>query len=261
MPKQLRVKMLLGVLVLACVGAPRANAADKRDEKALEIAHRMMREMGGEHGWDSVHLIRFDFKVVSNGKVMLDRHHLWDKATGRYRLETKTKDGREEVVLFNSGTKEGKVYVGGKQVEGAEASKDLKSAYAAYINDMYWLAEPWKWLDPGVNLKYEGTRERGGETYDVVHLTFGHVGLTPGDQYWAYVSRKSHLMTHWQYLLQNGKRGSWDWQYGDYGGIKLARNHISADKKTEINMGDVEVLSSVDDAYFTDPGHMLSELK
>ncbi len=255
------VKGLVALWVLVCFGAPRANAESGHDAKAVEIAHAMMQAMGGENGWNSVRVVRFDFEVIANGKTVVDRHHLWDKETGQYRLETKTKDGRHEVALFNVNTKEGKVYIAGKRVEGAQAEKDLKDAYAAYINDMYWLAEPWKWLDPGVNLKYVGTRRRGDETYDVVQLTFGHVGLTPGDEYWDYVSKKNHLMTHWEYRLQSGQRGSWDWEYGDYGGIKLAENHVSADKKTEINMGDVQVLNNVDGAFFTDPAHMLSELK
>ncbi len=260
MQKQARVGVLLALMVLA--GAPlRAGAQEKHDSKAVEIAHAMMQAMGGENGWNSVHVVRFDFKVIAEGKTVLNRHHLWNKDTGQYRLETKTKDGREEVALFNVQSKEGKVYFNGKQAEGAKAAAALKDAYAAYINDMYWLAEPWKWLDPGVNLKYDGTRQRGGETCDVVHLSFGHVGLTPGDQYWAYVSRKSHLMTHWEYHLQSGQKGSWDWQYGNYDGVMLAKNHVSADKQTEINMGDVEVLKSVDDAYFADPGRMLSGLK
>jgi hypothetical protein len=261
MLRQARAGVVLAFLVLVFVASPRAKAADKRDAKAVEIAHAMMQAMGGENGWDSVHFVRFDFKVIANGKAVLDRHHLWDKYSGRYRLETKTKDGREEVVLFNTGTKEGKVYLAGKEVEGGEAKKDLKDAYGAYINDMYWLAEPWKWLDPGVNLKYLGTRKRGKESYDVVQLTFNHVGLTPGDEYTDYISRESHLMTHWEYHLQGGQKGSWDWEYGTYGGIMLAKTHVSTDKKNEINMGDVRVLGTVDDAYFTDPGRMLSELK
>ena len=261
MQRQAWTKGLVALAVLICVGAPRAKAQDKRDDKAVEVAHAMMQAMGGEQGWASVHMVRFDFKVIADGKVVLNRHHLWDKDTGRYRLETKTKKGQEEVVLFNVNTKEGKVDIDGKPVEGAEAAAALKNAYAAYINDMYWLAEPWKWLDPGVNLKYVGARKRGQETYDVVQLTFGRVGLTPGDEYWAYVSRKSHLMAYWEYRLQSGQKGSWDWEYGDYDGIKLAKTHVSADKKTEINMGKVQVCDAVDGAFFTNPAHMLSELK
>jgi hypothetical protein len=44
-------------------------------------------------------------------------------------------------------------------------------------------------------------------------------------------------------------------------GVKLASNHLSSDRKSTINMGDVRILETVDDAFFTDPTHMLSSLK
>lgn len=256
--KALEVLAVLG-LVLGRVGPARAE--DHKDAKAVELAHAMMQAMGGENGWNSAHFVRFDFDVVKGGKTVMGRSHLWDKFTGRYRLESKTKDGKSEVVLFNSGTKDGSVYVEGKKVEGAEAKKELDDAYGAFINDMYWMAEPWKWLDPGVNLKYLGEKKLGGKPFDEVELTFGHVGLTPGDMYHAYVSRDSHLMTHWEFKLQGGETGTWNWQYTESGGIKLAKTHTSEDGKTEISMGDVRVLSHADDAFFTDPSHNLSGLK
>jgi hypothetical protein len=119
---------------------------------------------------------------------------------------------------------------------------------------------PWKWLDPGVNLKYIGKKPCGSEQCDVVELTFNHVGLTPGDRYDAFISPSSHLMTHWEYTLQSHDKGAWDWDYGQYASIKLASNHTNA-KQMSISMGDVKVLDSVDDAYFSDPNHSLSDLK
>ena len=120
---------------------------------------------------------------------------------------------------------------------------------------------PWKWFATGVNLKYLGSQKHGGETADVVELTFGHVGLTPGDMYHAFISQKSHLMDYWEYTLQSKEKGAWYWQYGDYKSVKLASNHVSSDHKATINMGDVRVLDAVEDAYFTDPSRVLSGLK
>ncbi|MGH9470319.1 MAG: hypothetical protein ACRD1N_08255 [Terriglobia bacterium] len=252
---------VLGVLILATVVSVQAGAQDHKDPKAVEIANTMQNAMGGLANWQKARFVRFDFIVKNGSKTMLDRSHLWDKWNGRYRLEEKTKDGKSEVVLFNSANKEGSVYIDGNTVQGDEASKDLQQAYAAYINDSWWLAMPWKWLYPGSNLKYLGERRRGHELFDVVELTFNSVGLTPGDMYHAWVSRQSHLMTHWDYVLQSHKRGSWDWEYTETNGIKLASNHVSADHRTQISMGDVRVLDSVDDAFFTDPSHTLRELQ
>jgi hypothetical protein len=223
----------------------------KQDPKAVEIAQSMMQAMGGQDAWNAARYLRFDFKVGIGGETKADRSHLWDKHTGRYRLEDKNK-----VVLMNLADKQGTVYVDGKKVEASDAAKALKAAYGAYINDFYWLAMPWKWMDSGVNLKYLGRKPQG----DAVVLTFGKVGLTPGDRYQAFVSPKSHLMTHWEYVLQSGDKGSWDWQYGDHGGVKLASTHTSPPDK-RIDMGDVRILKDVDSALFTDPVRKLSDLK
>ena len=252
-------------LVFSCAilfGAVCVRGEDsKADAKALEIAQTMMKAMGGQDAWNAAHFIRYDFKVTAGGKTVAERSHLWDKHGGRYRLEQKNKAGENQVVLFNTATKEGTVYINHKKIDGEEAAKALKDAYGTYINDMYWLSMPWKWMDAGVHLKYAGTQQRGGAPFDVVQLSFDKVGLTPGDQYKAYVSPASHLMTHWEYTLQSGNKGSWDWEYVDAGGgVKLASNHTSEDGKS-INMGTVRVVGTVADEYFTDPSRTLQTLK
>ena len=244
---------------LILIGPNVSRSDHRRDAKAEEIARTMMQAMGGEKAWYAAHCVRYDFKVNAGGKMVVDRSHLWDKMTGRYRLEEKTKDGKLRVVLFNTGDQHGSAYVDGKKLEGKAGAKAVKDAYEAFINDMYWLAMPWKWMDAGVNLQYLGAKTRGKESGDMVRLTFDHVGLTPGDRYDAFVSSQSHLMTHWDYKLQDGEKGSWDWQYGDYGGIKLGKNHKG--DKMSIDMGDVRVMDQVDDALFTDPTRTLSALK
>ncbi len=250
------LRLLLGILACGALWA-----AD-RDPKAEEIGKAMMQAMGGENAWKAVHYIRYDFKVSKEGKALSERSHLWDKWGGRYRLESK-KEGKSELVLFSNINKKegGAAYRDGRKVEGAEADKLILNAYGAWINDMYWLTMPWKWMDDGVKLKYLGPKTRGGETYDVVELTFGKVGMTPGDMYNAYVSQKTHMMEHWEYTLQSKQKGSWDWRWGDAGGgVKLPMDHTN-DQKMSINMGAARVLAKVDDAFFTDAGHDLAQLK
>lgn len=245
-------------LAIFCGSIIYADKAEAPDAKANGIAQAMMQAMGGQDAWMRAHFVRFDFRVTAGGKVVVDRSHLWDKQSGRYRLESKTKDGRPSVTLFNVADRQGTAYVDGKKLEGTAAAQALKDAYGTFINDMYWLAMPWKWLDAGVHLKYLGNKTRGGAAYDVVQLTFGKVGLTPGDRYEAYVSPRSHLMEHWEYTLQNGQKGSWDWEYTTTGGIKLASNHTSADGKS-IHMGDVKVMNTADEALFTNPATALRQ--
>jgi hypothetical protein len=250
-----RIAIVCG-LALFCTPLESAGPADS---KANEIAQAMMQAMGGQDAWNRARFIRYDFRVNAGGKSVADRAHLWDKQTGRYRLEGATKEGQHQIVLFNTGTKQGVVYQDGKKLDGAASAAAIKQAYGSFINDMYWLAMPWKWTEAGVHLKYLGKRKHGSQEFDVVRLTFDKVGLTPGDRYEAFVSPTSHLMEHWEYTLQNGSKGSWDWEYTTTGGIKLASNHTSPDRS--INMGDVRVLEAVDDAFFSDPTRMLATLK
>jgi len=254
------------VAVLLLVVGPRLRAeGESRDPKSVEVTRAMMKAMGGEEAWNSAHFVRFDFKVKEGGKLVEDNAHLWDRKDGRYRFEHATKDGKRLVVLFRIADyerdKAGEAYLDGKKLEGDAARKAVDDAYGSYINDSWWLCMPWKWFATGVNLKYLGPQKHAGETADVVELTFGHVGLTPGDMYHAFVSQKSHLMDYWEYTLQSKEKGAWDWQYGDYNGVKLARNHVSADRKDTINMGDVRILNAVEDAYFADASQSLARLK
>ena len=238
------------------LGAPTGSP----DSKAEEVAHVMMQAMGGQDAWNQARFVRFDFRVSIDGKLVADRAHLWDKQTGRYRIEDKTKEGQSRVALFNVGNQQGFVYVDGKRPDDLAALSALKEAYGAFINDLYWLAMPWKWMDPGVHLKYLGKKRNGAEEFDVVELAFESVGLTPGDRYQAFVSPRSHLMEHWKYTLQSGQKGAWDWQYITTAGVKLGSNHTSAGGKS-INMGGVRILKAVDDSFFADPNRKLTELK
>ena len=92
----------------------------KQDPKAVEIAKSMMQAMGGQDAWNAARYLRFDFKVSIGGDTKVNRSHLWDKQTGRYRLKQKNK-----VVLMNLADKQGTVYVDGKKVERPDAAKAL----------------------------------------------------------------------------------------------------------------------------------------
>ena len=94
------------------------NVAD-----AVEVATAMHRAMGGMDAWNAAHFVRFDFKVSIGGESKADRSHLWDKQTGRYRLDQKNR-----VVLMNLANKQGTVYVDGKKLEGPDAAKAIEQA-------------------------------------------------------------------------------------------------------------------------------------
>ena len=215
-----------------------------------------MEAMGGLEAWNNARFVQFSFRVGKDGDFAVDRQHLWDKWEGRYRFEQTTREGVKQIVLFNVNTKQGEVYADGEKLSSEAAAEAVERAHGAFINDMYWLAMPWKWLDSGVNLSYLGEKEYKGRPCDVVELSFDGVGLTPGDRYQGFVDRESGLMTHWEYALESDRTGSWDWEYLDAGGVKLAKTHLNEEGR-EINMGAVQVNDSIDESLFSDPAKSL----
>lgn len=243
-------RILPAMLIALCLaGALTAQTTSS----AADVANQVMQALGGKEAWDSTHFLRFTFA----GR----RTHHWDKWSGRHRVEGQTPEGQKYVVLHNINTREGEAWVDGRKVEGADLKTWLDRGYGAWVNDTYWLLMPYKLQDPGVNLTHEGTEQLDGNTYDKLHLSFGNVGLTPGDEYWAWINRDTHLMDRWAYLLQAApgeqratEPTAWRWQgWQKFGKIMLAptRAQVTGDRKLELS--DIAVFDTLPDSVFTSP--------
>jgi hypothetical protein len=222
--------------------------------KAIEIAGKTMEALGGETAWNNTHFLRFTFAVEREGKTLVSRDHTWDKWTGRYRLDGTNKEGQKFTVLMNVNTKEGRAQQEGKPVLGEDLKKLLESAYGTWVNDTYWLLMPYKMMDPGVVLAYDGEMKAEGGEWDKVRLTFEKVGLTPKDKYWAFVNRKTGLVDRWDFVLNGESKppSSFTWDgWKKYGNVMLAPDRKSKDG-TRIYFPMLEVKDAVPDAAFTD---------
>ena len=248
--------LLLSCLVLGSgLGVPPALAR-AADARAAAMADRVMQALGGTEAWNKTRYLRFDFAVDRGGKNVMRRSHTWDKWTGRYRLEATTREGEAYLVLLNIGSKDGRAWLKGAELQGDEARKYLEQAYAAWVNDTYWLLMPYKMKDPGVALAVDGEESKGGETWDKLRLTFDNVGLTPKDKYWAYVNRKTGLVDRWDYVLKGERKPptTFTWQnWKKYGNVMLADDRRNPADDARIYFPVLEVPGSLPDVLFTAP--------
>lgn len=241
-----RFTVALSVLLLTGAGvwAPAAHA--EADAQAQKVIKRLWQGLGGKKAWQETHYIRFTFA----GR----RTHFWDRYTGRHRLTGKTKDGKTYLVLDNIQTQKGRVWLDGKEITGEQAAKFLKLSYAAWVNDTYWLLMPYKLENPGVHVTYDGKKKVGPSKDDVLHLSFGKVGLTPGDQYWVYVSPATGLVDRFTYHLQGHQKGTWNWlDWQRYGGIMLSPKRTRVDGKGELDLANIKVFDQLPDSVFNSP--------
>jgi hypothetical protein len=232
--------------------APPPAAADHgtADPEAAALAARVVEFLGGEPAWSQARFIRFGFA----GR----RHHEWDRASGRHRVEAPTPEGETSVVVHDLDSREGRAWVDGEEVTGERAAELLENAYAAWVNDTYWLLMPYKLRDPGVTLTHAGSRALDGHAYEVLHLSFAGVGLTPGDRYWAYVDPESGRMDYWAFHLESMPADAepvlWRWDdWQTYGGIRLAsrRQQVGGDRLLELSP--IEVSAEVPAQAFAAP--------
>ncbi|MGH9380468.1 MAG: hypothetical protein ACRD2Z_07625 [Thermoanaerobaculia bacterium] len=233
-------------------GAAQGQAGDA-DPQARELAQRTTGAMGGREAFDGIRLLHFTWQVERGDEIVAEREHWWDRATGDYRVDLHIGSGAPAVVLLNLRTREGRAFAQGSRLAGEEEEALVERAYGAYINDSYWLLMPWKWLEPGVRLEWQGERAVDGRTYEVAVLSFvSGTGLTSGDRYWAWVDPATGLMDRWQYVLQQedgspGDQPPTTWIWSDWrpsGGVLFARERrlLDGDAPAAIHFPVVEAI-------------------
>ena len=219
-----------------------------------DVIDRVWKGAGGRKVWEESRFLSFDFAPQREGKTLANRSHLWDRYTGDYRFETKTPENKNLLILFNINTQKGNSFLDGKVLPDSTNIKEIKKAYAYFINDSYWLFAPLKLEDKGVNVTLKDSEIIDGKEHDVLHLTFGKVGLTPGDQYWLYIDRDNGQVNRWKFLLEGEKEpGIFNWtNYKDLGGgLKLSTRKEEINQKIAITFPVASVLISVDRQKFT----------
>ncbi|MFQ5572195.1 MAG: hypothetical protein ACE5G0_21170, partial [Rhodothermales bacterium] len=220
---------------------------------------------GGPAAWSALPYLRFNFAVSVEGTRRRTIRHLWDRRTGDYRVEMRGPGGEPYIILFNINTRQGQAYWGDTPLDSTDTAEKIAEAYQRFINDTYWLLVPFKLFDPGVHRAY--VADSSDAEADVLHLSFGDVGLTPGDQYWLYVDKESGRLAQWSYVLQ-GSEGLpprsfvWD-EYEEHitpsGSLFFAARKRAVGRPNAIYTDAIGTPLEVPEGIFSDPAIRLDE--
>lgn len=251
------VRNAVAAALLSLIATPTLHAeGEKRDAAAVEAARKEMAAHGGAR-WEAARYFRFDFVVEFPGRKASFSHY-WDRYTGRYRVDVPGEKGYTAYFDVNAPKDLGKAVIlkNGARLTGDEAAKILASAYGRFINDSYWLLAPLKVLDPGVNLADEGEADFGGQKAHVIRLSFGDVGLTPGDVYKHFLDPATGRMLGWEYQLQGSEPPPTRWTWTDLkevGGLLLSTRKVHPDGTKTIRFDNLAVSGTVDEAALKPP--------
>lgn len=212
-PMHASASALLSTLLVALLALGACTAAPESEADAL--ARRIADASGGPAAWNALDVLRFDFVVVRDTAEVMRARHLWDRRTGRYRVEWPVGQDSVAVAVFDADAFDpeapsGLAGINGAALEGEARATRLAQAYRRFINDTYWLLAPLKTRDPGVTRAL--APDSATATTEVLALSFEGVGLTPGDRYWLHADRASGRLVAWTYLLENDSVAvRWTW--------------------------------------------------
>ncbi|MEM1416317.1 MAG: hypothetical protein AAGH15_15520 [Myxococcota bacterium] len=199
----------------------------------VALAHRAGVALGDP---DAVTELAFTFVVRAQGQERVRRRHTWRPGEGTLRVAS----GEREVVLRNvhahdldRAARDPAAHAAVWRAVSPEASpEDAAGAWAAFINDAFWLYAPARMRAPGTSLSYEEGWLR---------VAYGDVGVTPGDRY-DYRLDDEGRVTEWRYRLSSGRDGRWTWkEHRSFGPLTLSVLRESMDGDTVIAFEDVAV--------------------
>ena len=212
------------------------------DPKAVAIADRVMREMGGYENWKNARYFAWSF--------FGNQYQIWDKYTGDFHWEKDTL-----VANYNLNTKQGHVYSRGQDISASPTGqKVLDRMNGIWINNSYWLLMPFKLKDSGVTLTYKGEgKTMDGAPADVLQMTFKNVGVTPQNRYELLVNRANGLVEEWAYFAnatdaQPAFRRRWN-EYAKHGNLLLAAGRSDATKPSRLD--NIAQLQTLPDGIMT----------
>ena len=209
---------------------PAAEGFDQAgsDPKAVALADRAMRAMGGYDAWTNTRYLAWSF--------FGGQYQIWDKQTGDFHWE---KDSL--VANYNLNTKQGHMYRLGQDVSATPAGQELLGKLTPiWNNNSWWLLMPFKLKDSGVTLKYQGpAKTMAGQPAEAIQLTFKNVGTTPNNRYEVLLNPATGLVDEWAYYpnatdAQPAFRRRWA-EYARHGQLLLAADRSEATKPARLD--------------------------
>jgi hypothetical protein len=227
--------------------APTRSVEPESDKKAVAIAEKVLLAMGGDEALDKLQCLQWTF---------FNRTHTWDRKNGRHRLEVEGREGNKTLMLRDLKAGTCRVFVGGQEVvDEAELADHKTNAEGMFVNDTYWFLFPAKLLDPGVVLALEADQKVGDLDCNVLRVRFKSVGLTPNNEYLAFVDKKTARVVRWTYFKTKDTPGqTWDWgPYERIGGVLFASKHKAVDHKRDVDITGMKAFEQCKDEWFAPP--------
>ena len=181
----LAAALVLGIVavVVFAYSANDPRPEGKPGPEADELA-RSLEAAVDKEAWERTRAIRWSF---------FDQHHyVWDRTRGL--VEIRWGDSR---ALFRTGDRTGRVWTEGAEQSAQDAEEALRTAYAYWINDSFWLNPLVKLFDPGVERSLVRLDD-GRNALLVEYTSGGEDGLPTAWRMWVQIIPIGGIEVTWE---------------------------------------------------------------
>ncbi len=241
--------------------APAAFDRAASEPKALEIADKVFAAAGGPGNWDKAKQVRWSQAVASDGKVLLEAEHAWDRWNARHYGRLRKPDGDIKVgyALY------GAFAMGFMEMENGKTrnldieSRDraVKVAKDSFNVETGVMALQLMLFEPGTKLSYGGPlRDDAGndDAYDDLKVVFDDP-LRQNLEFHAIVDRATSTIVRIE-MIKVGEAQKVGFTLSDWttvNGLKFATKRTNLGYSGEVTaIKDIKV-SDPDDSLFIAP--------
>jgi hypothetical protein len=205
---RMRLALIVSLFVLAC-GPGRTSHArypggsvafdrTAQDQKALEIADKVVAATGGTEKWSHVKQLRWTQAITNDGKPVLEGEQAWDRWNGRHHARAARGEQGDMIVMRSLYEDAAHVYLKRahkmRKIEGG-AAEAVAAAKQRWEFDTAILFMPFLLEEPGTKLEYTGEAQTDdGKPLDVLKVTFDPKDLTRTATYVVSVARDTNLI-------------------------------------------------------------------
>ena len=193
------------IFVLYNEDLPQGKSGAAAEEKTMAMMQALHKDK-----WDQIETIKWTFRG--------SHHYEWDKKNNIVRVKWK------EVEVVLEPDKQTGTVLAPTSLSAKKEQRYVQKAYRMFNNDGFWMAGPYKILDPGTERSLV-TLADGREGLKVTH-TQG--GTTPGDSY-VWILDENHRPTSvkmWVSVIPiGGVETSWENYHLFENGVMIAKDH------------------------------------
>lgn len=213
--------------LLLCLGLISCkNTNEKENPPANPSIQKKIANANGLQKFQDIKKLEFTFNVKVNDTLRASRSWTWKPQT-------------HEITLSEEGNSQ-------SYKKDGYLTDDEKKIDQKFINDSYWLLFPFQmvWSDAKISDKGKATAPISKKEMDKLTVAYSDSGggYTPGDTYEVFYD-ENFMIREWIYKPANGKSQmatTWE-DYEDFDGLKIAKDHKSADGSFELFFSGIDV--------------------